>query len=57
MKNSILFLAVASMFALASCGEKAPETAAVDTVAAVIDTMAAVVDSVVTDSASTDSVK
>ncbi len=56
MKKSILFLAVASVFALASCGEKAPEAvvetvdssaivATVDSAAAIVDSAAAVVDS------------
>ena len=47
MKNSILLLAVASMFALASCGgEKAAETTTVDTVAvASVDSSAIVADS------------
>jgi hypothetical protein len=43
MKKSILFVAVAAIFALASCGgEKAPETTTVDTAAAMVDTTAAV---------------
>ena len=48
MKNSILFLAVASVFALASCGEKAPESTGVDSVSAVVDTTV-VVDTVKAD--------
>ena len=43
MKKSLLFVAVASIFALASCGgEKAAETTSADTVSAVIDTTAAI---------------
>ena len=48
MKKSLLFVAVASLFALASCGgEKQPETTStVDTTAvATVDSAAAVADS------------
>ena len=47
MKNSILLLAIASVFALASCGgEKKEETTTVDTVAvASVDSSAVVADS------------
>lgn len=49
MKKSLLFVAVASVFALASCGgEKAAETTTVDTTAAVVDTAAAAVDTAAT---------
>ena len=43
MKKSILFLAVASVFALASCGEKPAEVT--EETAAVVDSAAAVGDS------------
>ncbi len=43
MKKSLLFVAVAAIFALASCGgEKPAETTTVDTAAAVVDTTATV---------------
>ena len=45
MKKSILFLAVASVFALASCKSETAETTAVDSSAAVVDSSAAIVDS------------
>lgn len=50
MKKSFLFLAVASVFALASCGgEKPAETAPVDSVSvATVDSAAAVADSAAT---------
>ena len=53
MKNTFLLIAVASVFALASCGgEKKEETSTVDTTAvSTVDTSAAVA----TDTASTDS--
>jgi uncharacterized lipoprotein YajG len=56
MKKSILFLAVASVFALASCSKSETATEAVDsTAAAVVDSAVAVVDSAaaVVDSAAT----
>ena len=46
MKKSILFLAVASVFALASCSKsETAATEAVDSTAAVVDSAAMVVDS------------
>jgi len=58
MKKSILFVAVASIFALASCGgEKAAETTTVDTTAAVVDTTAAIDTTVAVDTAAADSAK